>query len=206
MNVELGAIVCLKTESGRLNDPVLLMLKDGFDSHFPLIKDPIKASLACVFLSQQYQLVYARMRHMAGEVSQNIQDYLKTILKLKLETQSESVKVSDIASSLGVSPAAVTDKIKKLVTLDLVTNIRYKGIRLTKQGQETALKMIKHHRLWEMFLTQELDVPSDKVHEEAERLEHACSDYIMNIIDKKLGFPKLDPHGQPICPEVPDVL
>ena len=135
-------------------------------------------------------------------MNDNIQDYLKTILKLKLEQETTKVKVSDIANKLQVSVPAVTDRIKKLQSLDLVVNIPYKGVSLTPLGEETALRMIRHHRLWEMFLTQELNVPSDKVHQEAELLEHACSDYLIDIIDKKLGYPQLDPHGQPIYPHV----
>ena len=134
-------------------------------------------------------------------MNENIQDYLKTILKLQLKHNTEIVKVSHIAQVLTISVAAVTDKIKKLAELNYVINLPYKGVKLTKNGESAALRMIKHHRLWEMFLTQELNVPKDKVHEEAERLEHACSDYIINIIDKKLGYPKFDPHGHPIYPK-----
>ncbi|RAP28960.1 hypothetical protein DID78_04225 [Candidatus Marinamargulisbacteria bacterium SCGC AG-343-D04] len=135
-------------------------------------------------------------------MNENIQDYLKTILKLQLEKNTSKVKVSDIASKLIISVPAVTDKIKKLSKLGFVINYPYKGVDLTQKGKDAALRMIKHHRLWEMFLTQELQIPADKVHEEAERLEHACSDYLIDIIDKKLGYPKFDPHGQPIYPSL----
>ena len=137
-------------------------------------------------------------------MNENIQDYLKTILKLQLEQNTSKVKVSDIASKLHISVPAVTDKIKKLTKFGFVINYPYKGVNLTKKGKDAALRMIKHHRLWEIFLTQELQVPSNKVHEEAERLEHACSDYLIDIIDKKLGYPKFDPHGQPIYPSLSD--
>lgn len=136
------------------------------------------------------------------EYNQNIQDYLKTILKIQIDNHIKKVNVSEIAKKLNVSVPAVTDKIKLLVSLKLVVNYPYKGVSLTKKGKESALRMIRHHRLWEIFLTKELDIPSDKVHEEAEKLEHACSDYLIEIIDKKLGYPKFDPHGQPIYPSL----
>ncbi len=135
-------------------------------------------------------------------MNSNIQDYLKTILKIKLSDGIDRVKVSDIAISMKVSVPAVTDKIKRLVQLDYVVNIPYKGVSLTSKGEESALRMIRHHRLWEMFLTQELGVSKDRVHDEAERLEHACSDYLIDIIDQKLGYPQFDPHGQPIYPKL----
>lgn len=126
------------------------------------------------------------------------QDYLKAIASLAVLDVNTSVKPKDIAERLGVSPAAITDMVRKLESEGYVTSAPYKGVFLTEKGRLLGANMIRHHRLWEAFLHDELGLSWDQVHDEAERLEHACSDALIDKIEEKLGFPRFDPHGNPI--------
>jgi DtxR family Mn-dependent transcriptional regulator len=126
------------------------------------------------------------------------QNYLKTIFSLSGTTPNSIVKVSDISKKLDVSPAAVTDMVKKLEQEGYVKSEPYKGLVLTESGWKVGCNMVRHHRLWEAFLHLELGLSWDEVHEEAEQLEHACSDKLINKIEEKMNFPKYDPHGHPI--------
>ena len=126
------------------------------------------------------------------------QDYVKTIALLSIKDDQPIVKLTHVSSQLGVSIAAVSDMVKKLVKGGWVTNHVYKGVSLTDSGQALGYKLIRHHRLWEVFLNQTLSVPWSDVHDEAEHLEHAASESLMNRIDAYLGYPKVDPHGNPI--------
>jgi len=126
------------------------------------------------------------------------QDYIKSIAILSLKEGGDVVKLKWMASKLNVTNAAVSDMVKKLVKDGLVINHAYKGIELTDQGWLMGRRLIRHHRLWEVFLHQTLAVPWDEIHEEAEHLEHAAADALMNRIDEYLGFPTTDPHGNPI--------
>ena len=126
------------------------------------------------------------------------QDYIKSIANLSLKQKNNIVKLKLISKKLNVSNAAVSDMVKKLVKDGLVMNHAYKGIELTTVGWQMGCQLIRHHRLWEVFLHQTLNVPWDEIHDEAEHLEHAASDSLINRIDEYLGFPKVDPHGNPI--------
>ncbi len=130
-------------------------------------------------------------------MKQTTQNYLKTIFSL-CYPHRESVKVSEVSKKLDISSAAVTEMVKKLSAEGFVASRPYKGIRLTPKGMQVGRNMIRHHRLWESYLFTVLGMPWDKVHEEAERLEHACSDYLINKLEEALGYPQLDPHGNPI--------
>jgi DtxR family Mn-dependent transcriptional regulator len=125
-----------------------------------------------------------------------IEDYLKKIY----EIQEESGKVATtvLAKKLGIAPASATGMIKKLSDMNLITHQKYQGVELTKAGEKIALEVIRHHRLIELFLSEALGVPWDKVHEEAEKWEHVLSEEMEDRIDKLLGFPTSDPHGSPI--------
>jgi DtxR family transcriptional regulator, Mn-dependent transcriptional regulator len=131
-------------------------------------------------------------------MKQSTQNYLKTIFSLGYPNLKKKVKPSDIAKKLDVSPAAVTDMLKKLESSGYAKTEPYAGVTLTQEGIKVGCNMVRHHRLWESFLSQVLNIPWDKVHDEAERLEHACSDELINKIESHLGFPKFDPHGNPI--------
>ncbi|CAN5813116.1 metal-dependent transcriptional regulator [soil metagenome] len=128
-----------------------------------------------------------------------VQDYLKAIYALSRHT--ETVSTSAIADRLGVSPASVTSMIKKLSEQGFVTYQRYQGVALTEPGEILALEVIRHHRLLEAYLHKSLGVPWDKVHAEAEVLEHFLSEDLEDRIADILGNPTHDPHGDPIPPK-----
>jgi DtxR family Mn-dependent transcriptional regulator len=130
------------------------------------------------------------------ELTDAIQDYVKEIYKL--EAAGRRPTTSALAEQLGVSPPSVTSMLKKLATLGLVEHERYRGARLTRKGERVALEVIRHHRLIEQYLSQTLGLPIDALHVEADRLEHALSEELEAHIDRSLGFPTRDPHGDPI--------
>jgi DtxR family transcriptional regulator, Mn-dependent transcriptional regulator len=130
------------------------------------------------------------------ELTDAIQDYLKEIYKL--EASGRRVTTSALAERLEVSPPSVTAMLKKLASLGLVEHERYRGARLTEAGERVALEVIRHHRLIEQYLVETLGLPIDAVHVEADRLEHALSEELEAHIDRTLGFPTSDPHGDPI--------
>jgi DtxR family Mn-dependent transcriptional regulator len=130
------------------------------------------------------------------ELTDAIQDYLKEIYKL--EAAGRRPTTSALAAELGVSPPSVTSMVKKLASLGLVEHRRYHGAKLTTRGERVALEVIRHHRLIEQYLSQTLGLPIDALHAEADRLEHALSEELEAHIDRSLGFPTRDPHGDPI--------
>ena len=125
-----------------------------------------------------------------------IQDYLREIYKLG--TDGGRVSVTALAKRQGVSPASASAMVKKLAALDLAVHQPYRGISLTASGERVALEVIRHHRLLELYLAKTLGLDVDDVHDEAERLEHVLSEKLEDRIDKALGFPTHDPHGDPI--------
>lgn len=129
-----------------------------------------------------------------------VQDYLKAIYALSQHT--DTVSTSAIAERLGVSPASVTSMIKRLSEQGYVSYQRYQGVALTEAGELLALEVIRHHRLLEAYLHKSLGVPWDKVHAEAEVLEHFISEDLEDRIAGVLGNPTHDPHGDPIPPKI----
>ena len=129
-------------------------------------------------------------------LSPAIEDYLKAIYKL--QKRHGRVTTSAIAEKLTLSNATVTAMIKRLAKKRLLKHISYHGVVLTNDGEKIALKVIRRHRLVESFLKEVLGVDWDKVHVEAEKLEHFISDEILDRIDQVLGYPKADLHGDPI--------
>jgi DtxR family transcriptional regulator, Mn-dependent transcriptional regulator len=129
--------------------------------------------------------------------SNAVEDYAKAIYVLETRA-GEPVSTTALAERLGVTPGSVSAMVKKLDELQLVTHTPYRGVRLTKAGRRTALEVIRHHRLLELFLAEVLEMPWDRVHEEAEVLEHVLSTELEEIIAAKLGNPTRDPHGDPI--------
>ena len=125
-----------------------------------------------------------------------IQDYLREIYKLGAD--GSRVSVTALAKRQGVSPASASAMVKKLAALELAVHQPYRGITLTSAGEKVAIEVIRHHRLLELYLAQTLGLHVDEVHDEAERLEHALSEELESRIDKALGFPTHDPHGDPI--------
>lgn len=129
-------------------------------------------------------------------VSSAVEDYAKAIYSLQ-QLRAE-VTTNAIAERLGVSAASASGMIKKLGGMGLVKHEPYKGVRLTRQGSQIALEVIRHHRLLELYLSESLGVSWDRVHDEAEVLEHVLSEELEELIAAKLGNPTHDPHGDPI--------
>lgn len=125
------------------------------------------------------------------------EDYLKAIWSLSERGTTEKVEAgtNDLASILQVSPPAVSKMLKQMERQSLVAHVPYYGVRLTEKGRAAALKVVRRHRLLELFLTQILKYDSHSVHDEAEKLEHHISDEFERRIDELLNFPKFCPHG-----------
>jgi len=132
-----------------------------------------------------------------AEVSTAVQDYAKAIWSIA-QRGDEPVSNSAIADRLEVSPASASAMVKRLEALGLVTREPYHGVRLTSAGQRVALEVVRHHRLLELYLAEALGMSWDRVHAEAEVLEHAISPELSELIATKLGNPTHDPHGDPI--------
>jgi DtxR family transcriptional regulator, Mn-dependent transcriptional regulator len=129
--------------------------------------------------------------------SLTVENYVKTIFQVCLSGQGQAA-TGQLAQALGVSPGTVTSMLKTLSESNLVTYTPYEGVRLTETGDALALRIVRRHRLIELFLVRTLDLTWDEVHEEAENMEHAVSDRLIDRIDTFLGHPKADPHGDPI--------
>jgi DtxR family transcriptional regulator, Mn-dependent transcriptional regulator len=135
---------------------------------------------------------------MTLEVSPAVQDYAKAIYSLEQRCDGGAVSTNALAERLGVSAASASSMVKRLDGLGLVEHVPYKGVALTDRGLKIALEVLRHHRLLERFLAEELNVPWDRVHDEAEVLEHVLSEELEELIAAKLGHPTIDPHGDPI--------
>lgn len=130
-------------------------------------------------------------------LTQSEENYLKSIYNLSIES-NKSISTNAIAEKLNTKAASVTDMIQKLANKGFASYYKYKGVRLTQEGDKEALKVVRKHRLWEVFLVKELNFNWDEVHEIAEQLEHIKSPELINRLDEFLGSPKFDPHGDPI--------
>ena len=126
-----------------------------------------------------------------------IEDYAKAIYAIAAEREGPVLN-GEVAQRLGVTPATATSMLKRLDSLGLVEYTPYKGVSLTPAGQKVALEVIRHHRLIEAYLSEALGMPDDRVHEEAEVLEHYISEDLEKLMAAKLGEPRHDPHGTPI--------
>ena len=129
-------------------------------------------------------------------LSEAIQHYLRAIYKLGAE--EGRITVTALARAQSVSPASASAMVKKLAALGLIEHAPYRSVRLTDAGERVALEVIRHHRLLELYLAETLGLHVDDVHDEADRLEHAISEELESLIDRSLGYPTHDPHGDPI--------
>jgi len=129
-------------------------------------------------------------------ISRAVEDYLKTIYQATRE--QERVSTSQLARAMNCTAASVTNMLQKLSDLKLVAYEPYQGVQLTVTGKRVALEILRHHRLIELYLAEVLGYSWDKVHEEADRLEHVISEEFEEKIDAALGYPTIDPHGDPI--------
>jgi len=132
-----------------------------------------------------------------ASISASAQDYAKAVYALEAR-EGAAVSTNDLAERLGVTPGSVSAMVRKLSEVGLVEHQPYHGVRLTAQGRRVALEVLRHHRLIELFLSEELGMSWDRVHAEAEVLEHVLSEDLEQLIATRLGDPTLDPHGDPI--------
>jgi DtxR family Mn-dependent transcriptional regulator len=132
-----------------------------------------------------------------SKTTEAIEDYAKAIYAVSQQRQGPVLN-GEVAARLGVTPATATAMLKRLAELGFVDYLPYKGATLTEAGERVALEVIRHHRLIEAYLAEALGMPEDRVHEEAEVLEHYISEDLELLIAAKLGEPSHDPHGTPI--------
>jgi DtxR family Mn-dependent transcriptional regulator len=126
-----------------------------------------------------------------------VEDYAKAIYALE-QRVGGAVSTNALAERLEVTPASASGMVRRLGELGLVTHVPYRGVQLTARGARVALEVLRHHRLLELYLATSLGVPWDRVHDEAEVLEHVLSEELEELIAAKLGHPTRDPHGDPI--------
>ncbi len=129
--------------------------------------------------------------------TQTEENYLKAIFSLS-QNHAESVSTNDLAKKLNTKAASVSEMLGRLKVKKLINYEKYSGVNLTSTGNKIALSIVRKHRIWEFFLVNKLSFKWDEVHEIAEQLEHVKSEELMNQLDKYLGYPKFDPHGDPI--------
>jgi DtxR family Mn-dependent transcriptional regulator len=130
--------------------------------------------------------------------SLTVENYVKTIFQICTRESGGRASTGEVAHALGVSPGTVTSMLKTLSESGLATYTPYEGVQLTSPGSALALRVMRRHRLIELFLAKTLELTWDEVHEEAEHMEHAVSDLLVDRIDVFLGYPEVDPHGDPI--------
>lgn len=136
-------------------------------------------------------------------LTRSVEDYLKSIFHLT--SQGGFATTSDIAAMLEIAPPSVSGMVKRLSETGLIEHVPYRGVQLTPQGRRAALQMIRRHRILEVYLTQQLGYDWGDVHAEAERLEHAVSDKLIERMAGALGNPRYDPHGAPIPTAAGDI-
>jgi DtxR family Mn-dependent transcriptional regulator len=131
-----------------------------------------------------------------ADLTAPVEDYLKAIYEIELGT--DAAATNDIAHRLRIAPASVSGMVRRLAEQGLLAYERYRGVRLTEAGRRAALRTIRRHRVIESYLVRALGYPWDQVHPEAERLEHAASDELIDRMAAAIGEPDTDPHGAPI--------
>ena len=132
------------------------------------------------------------------ELTKNEEDYLKALFQITIETENQKAGTNKLAEYLGLSPASVSNMVKKLKEKGLVEYERYGKLELSPSGSQIAIKLIRKHRLWETFLYKYMNFSWDEVHEVAEQLEHIRSPKLIQELDRFLGYPSKDPHGEVI--------
>jgi DtxR family Mn-dependent transcriptional regulator len=140
--------------------------------------------------------MHATVRDSQPPLTRSVEDYLKSIYHLT--SQGGFATTSDIAAMLEIAPPSVSGMMKRLSETGLIEHVPYRGVQLTHQGRHAALQMIRRHRILEVYLTQQLGYDWGDVHDEAERLEHAVSETLIDRMADALGNPRYDPHGAPI--------
>lgn len=128
------------------------------------------------------------------------ENYIKAIYKLSADGDG-AVSTNGIAEIMQTKAASVSDMLRRLHEKEIINYAKYKGVTLTESGQKIALQLVRKHRLWEVFLVEKMKFNWDEVHEVAEELEHITSELLIRRLDEFLGYPKYDPHGDPIPTE-----
>ena len=146
--------------------------------------------------AQFWKMTLSEERHQVASLT--VENYVKAIYQICSQQDGKPAATGQIAASLKVSPGTVTSMLKTLNDSNLVTYTPYEGVGLTGAGTALALRVLRRHRLIELFLVQTLKLSWDEIHDEAEHMEHAVSDYLVDSIDAFLGYPQTDPHGDPI--------
>jgi len=131
-------------------------------------------------------------------ISPSVEDYLKALYKLEVESDGEPVSTGVLATAMEVTPASASNMVKRLRDLDFLVYTAYEGATLTEHGRKVALEVIRHHRLLELYLKEVMGFEWGEIHDEAERLEHHISERFESRIEEMLGHPTRDPHGHPI--------
>jgi DtxR family transcriptional regulator, Mn-dependent transcriptional regulator len=139
---------------------------------------------------------HLKLEHPDESLTGPVEDYLKTIYEIGRGTVS--VATNDIAQRLSIAPASVSGMVRRLADQGLLSYERYRGVTLTEAGRRAALRTIRRHRIIEAYLSRALNYPWDRVHDEAEQLEHAASDELVDRMASAIGEPLVDPHGAPI--------
>src|SRR5258707_10862665 len=147
--------------------------------------------------------MHATLRDANPPLARSVEDYLKAIYHLS--NQGGFAATSDIAAMLEVAPPSVSGMVKRLSEMGLIEHVPYRGVQLTAQGRRAALRMIRRRRVLELYLTRTLGYDWDNVHNEAERLEHAVSDELIERMAAALGDPHYDPQGDPIPTATGDI-
>ena len=145
----------------------------------------------------EYCSVFVNL-HPMSQLTFTEENYIKSIYALQQRNASGEVSVNEIAERVQTKPATVTDMLRKLSDKELIHYEKYKKVKLSPSGMQHALQIVRKHRLWETFLHHTLHFSWDEVHEVAEQLEHIHSQKLIAQLDEFLGFPKFDPHGDPI--------
>ena len=130
------------------------------------------------------------------QITAPVEDYLKAIYSF--ERDGHAAATNDIAQRLSIAPASVSGMVRRLAELELIGHVPYRGVQLSDRGRRAALRIIRRHRILETYLTTVLGWDCGSVHEEAERLEHAASDRLIERLSESMGHPRFDPHGAPI--------
>ena len=163
---------------------------------------PLVIVVVAKLVKERQKLVPYRKHRMPSksslDTSTAVQDFLKAVYVLQQRGKNNRVSTNALAEALKILPPSVTDMARRLSEGGLVDYKKYHGVHLTQDGEEIALKMLRRHRLVELYLMQELGYELHEVHEDAERLEHAVSERFIEAISHKMGHPEFDPHGDPI--------
>lgn len=179
-------------------EPLATAIPGGTASPFAFVADDRGHSKKLDIQSSIRLAIRHGVRDDSAMASLTVENYVKAVLQVQQKSGENLVSPGALATRLGVSPGSVTSMLKTLSESGLVSYVRYEGVELTDAGRKLAMRMLRRHRLIELFLHDTLNLTWDQVHEEAEELEHSVSEFLIDRIDEFLKHPETDPHGSPI--------